>query len=95
MKKILITIILLTGLNQTFAGSKIEKATAEMGTLIEKEVTGLDGGLEDNNFFETKEAVSPFNFSGFEGEFNGLSDHIRVWDRVLTQEEITIVAGET
>lgn len=64
MKKIILTLLILSGFNTSFA--HMEKATKEMGQLIGKEVHGLDSGLEENLFFETEEAVSPFSFEGFE-----------------------------
>jgi len=63
MKKIFLTIILLSGLNVAFANSTMDEATTEMGQLIGREVHGMDLGLEENRFFE---AASPFSFSGFE-----------------------------
>ena len=68
MKKILISILLLSGLNVSFANAPrtMEEATEQMSEVIGTEVQDFDSGLEENRFFETEAAASPFSFSAFE-----------------------------
>lgn len=63
MKKILITLLLFT--NVAFAKT-MEEATVKMSQVIGSEVHGMDEGLDENLFFSTEAATSPFSFSGFE-----------------------------